>query len=244
MSGLSVLILEDKVLLAEALAISLKRLGYNVVGKANSAKTALELLSNTSPDLAILDIDLGEEEMNGIDVARHIKNNYKLPYIFLTGKEDELTLTRATDVNPSAFLLKPASDRTLKSAIQIAVANFQAVSESSNIASQESIPENDHLFVRYKGRFEKILQSDILWIQADSSYSIIHTHSKTYTVTFRLKVMETRLNHPSLIRVHRSSIVNIDKVEGIEENSLLIGKHSIPVSKSYRAELSKYFNIL
>lgn len=239
MSAVSILILEDKALLSQALAISLRRLGYVVFGQASSATQAMELLTQAQPDIALLDIDLGTDERNGIDVGRHIKNNYAFPFIFLTGKEDELTLERAKEVNPAAFLLKPASDRTLKSAIDIALANYQPP-----ISAAPSPTQDDHLFVRHKGRFEKILQTDILWVQADESYSKIYTAAKTYTVTYKLKVMEERLNHPHLVRVHRSYIVNVKQVDAIEENMLLIAKQVIPVSKSYKDELERHFNIL
>ena len=238
------MILEDKVLLAEMLVMALERLGYSVFGMAHSAQEALELLESGQPDLALLDIDLGEGsgEMNGIDAGRHIHKHYDFPFLFLTGKDDELTLERSTEVHPAGFLLKPISDRALHSAIQVALANVQTT--SANPPAESPDPAQDHLFVRYKGRFEKVAQSDILWVEADESYSKIHTAERTYTVTFKLKVMEERLSHPSLIRVHRSYIVNVDKVNAIEENDLLIGNQSIPVSKSYRHQLRKYFNLL
>ena len=244
MEARTILILEDKVLLAEMLVMALERLGYSVFGTAHTAREALEMLQTGQPDLALLDIDLGEEsnEMNGIDVGRHIHKHYDFPFLFLTGKDDELTLERSTEVHPAGFLLKPVSDRALHSAIQVALANVQTAPAHTPVEAAD--PEKDHLFVRYKGRFEKVPQSDILWVEADESYSKIHTEARTYTVTFKLKVMEERLSHPSLIRVHRSYIVNVDKVNAIAENDLLIGNQSIPVSKSYRHQLRKYFNML
>lgn len=245
MEARSILILEDRTLLAEGLALSLQGFGYRIFGIAEDAASALDMLKTSQPDLALLDIDLGEGdgEMNGIDVGRYIHKNYGFPFIFLTGKDDELTLERSTEVRPVGFLIKPVRDRALRSAIEVAFANSQKADDAPS-DPVTTPPADDHLFVRHKGRFEKIPQADILWVEADESYSQIHTEDRTYTVTFKLKVMEERLSHAKLIRVHRSYIVNIDKVTAIEENTLLIGDQAIPVSKSYRHLLRKHFNIL
>ncbi|MEM7041015.1 MAG: response regulator transcription factor, partial [Bacteroidota bacterium] len=147
----------------------------------------------------------------------------------------------AKELQPGAFLVKPAADRSLKSAIEVAVTNFQF---ALSAAKQRDVPPPEHLFIRRKGRFEKVLQTAILWVEADESYSIIHTRDRTFTVTQKLKAMEARLSHPNFVRVHRSYIVNIQHVDALEGNTLIIGKQLIPVSKSYQETLKRYLNLL
>ncbi|MEM7041087.1 MAG: response regulator transcription factor, partial [Bacteroidota bacterium] len=237
-SKTSVFVLEDNFLIAEALREMLEELGYAVLTVANSAAEVDEILEAGLPDIALLDIDLGTDT-NGIDVARKLQKLGDFPYIFLTGKDDDLTLERAKAVNPATFLLKPPSARLLKSAIEVALAN-----RDSRTLAGPPTPTDDHLFIRSKGRYVKIQPRNIRWIEAAESYSRIRTIDATYTVAFRLRVMETRITHPAIVRVHRSFMVNLDHVDSIEENTLVLGDKLISVSRSYRNVIQEYFNFL
>ncbi|CAN5832919.1 hypothetical protein BH11BAC7_BH11BAC7_33320 [soil metagenome] len=86
--------------------------------------------------------------------------------------------------------------------------------------------------------------SDILWIEADGAYCNIKTIQKSHTLSISLRVFNEKFNHAMLIRVHRSYIVNTDKVIAIRGNMLVIAEapaKEIPISESYRDEVNKRF---
>ncbi len=76
--------------------------------------------------------------------------------------------------------------------------------------------------------------ADILWIKAGRSYYEIQTSEKLHTMSGNLNIFNRRLTHPLLVRIHRSYIVNIDKVTGIKGYTLIMGEHEVPWSETYR----------
>ena len=118
-----IFILEDEALIAEEIASTLEMLGYQVVGRARSADAALDKLKSLEPDLALLDINV-KGIMTGIDVAKIIKDKYKFPYIYLTSYSDSATLEQVKPTMPYGYIVKPFTDKDLKSTIEIALFNY------------------------------------------------------------------------------------------------------------------------
>lgn len=248
MANLSVLIVEDKPLTAEDIRYSLTEMGYEIAAVAHSGGEALEALEKVKPDLVLLDIDLGEG-MNGIAVGRIIQKSYRIPFLYLTARSDSETLAEAKSTLPVAYIVKPFTAKDLRAAIEIAMFNVSSGQEASyqQKAPTESpsiVKGGEALFVKHKGRYEKIFQEDILWVEAEDTYSRIKTPERNYLVSFTLKALSERLTSEDLIRVHRSHIVNVKKVEAIEDNMLIIEKKLVPVSKSYRESVMKHFDFL
>jgi len=118
-----IFILEDEALIAEEIASTLELLGYQVVGRARSADAALDKLKSLQPDLALLDINV-KGIMTGIDVAKIIREKYEFPYIYLTSYSDTATLEQVKPTMPYGYIVKPFTDKDLKSTIEIALFNF------------------------------------------------------------------------------------------------------------------------
>ena len=125
-STLCGLIVEDDPLICKDIGFCLSDLGYLTLGPAHSVEGALLLLEEEAPDFILLDIDLGKEK-NGIDLARIINRDYRLPFIFLTAFSDDMTLKEVQDTLPAGFVLKPFDPNRLKAAIKLAVHNYYAV---------------------------------------------------------------------------------------------------------------------
>ena len=85
---------------------------------------------------------------------------------------------------------------------------------------------------------------DILWVEAHDIYAMIFTLAGKYLLNSSLKVIEEKFPSSKFIRVHRSYIINLDKVNAIEENDLIINDHPIPVGKTYRDTLMKRLSFL
>lgn len=128
-----VLIVEDDPLIAEDISESLKEIGYVIAGIAYDSEEALTLVRSTSPNIAILDINL-ESEKDGIEIGEYIQKNIQIPFIYLTSYSDKSTLERAKKTRPMAYIVKPFDERDLYTALEIALFNFESASDSEVIS--------------------------------------------------------------------------------------------------------------
>lgn len=120
-----ILIVEDNPIVAEDLKVKLKQLGYEVTAMAYSGRQALEEVAKQVPDIALMDIRLGEG-INGIDTAAELKKRFNISVIYITAHADDDTLERAKRTEPYGYIVKPFDDAELRSAIEIAVYKQQA----------------------------------------------------------------------------------------------------------------------
>lgn len=120
MSKTMIIIVEDEVLLANDLKMSLENLGYGVCAIFDTAEKALELIEHDQPDLICMDIVL-KGKMDGIEAAEIIRSRWGIPVIFLTAYSDNEILKRAKITEPFGYLVKPVQDRDIKVGIEMAV---------------------------------------------------------------------------------------------------------------------------
>ncbi|WP_304234470.1 response regulator [Jiulongibacter sediminis] len=120
MSEKTILLVEDDYLNRRLTRRVLDELGYQVV-EAKNAKNALETLANNKIDLVILDINLGEGEMDGIDLSRQIQDRFHIPFIYLSAYENKHFLSRANAISPSTYLTKPFKNSDLIAALETAL---------------------------------------------------------------------------------------------------------------------------
>lgn len=233
-----IFIVEDDQIIASDLEGILTDLGYEVCGISHQpfeAKKKIELLI---PDLLLLDINLNSE-IDGIDLATLIKN-LNIGIIFISAFTDKKTVDRVKQIQPLGYIIKPFNEKEIAITIELAFNNVQKI-ENNNKQEVES----GFVFVKTKNNLSvKINFDNILVIEAYDNYSFIHTVQEKLIVSYTLKDLEQRIQSPFLVRVHRTYIVNIKKVEAIHLNALIIGKHEIPIGKSYRDEVIKYFPTL
>ncbi|NND34928.1 MAG: response regulator transcription factor [Saprospiraceae bacterium] len=123
MSQIRVLVVEDEPLIAEDIRETLDNIDFEVSGVAYDSDTALQELSGNTPDIALLDVNLGSE-MDGIDIAEIINKEYRIPFIFLTSYADRDTVDRAKLTRPMGYIVKPFDERDLFTTLEIALHNF------------------------------------------------------------------------------------------------------------------------
>ena len=116
---ISILIVEDEVVLAMSMEVSLKKMGYTITGIETSATQAINHARNRLPDLVIMDINLNNS--SGIDAANEIWKSLKIPIIFLTSYSNDKTINQAMECEPYGYLIKPCRDRDLKATITMAI---------------------------------------------------------------------------------------------------------------------------
>ncbi len=133
MSGALILVVEDEALIADDIQRTLIRLGYDVPPPVATGHEALEAVAATRPRLVLMDIKL-QGAMDGIDAAKLIRLEHEVPIVYLTSHSDDATLARAMETAPSGYLLKPFSDRELRTAIEVALHKHQL---ESHLAERE-----------------------------------------------------------------------------------------------------------
>jgi len=235
---IKVLIVEDEVLVLEDLSDHMKECGFKVTGTAVSSDECFEAIQKEEPDIIIMDINI-QGKLDGLEVAKIITQTKKIPFIFLTANSDPATVERALPLNPDAFISKPFNKNDLRIAIELACQkhNNQVFQTSSN----DLDVINHSIFVRENNVYKRVDVPSVLYIEAKGSYSTIVTATKSYTLSYNLNHFSTQVKNPVFKRVHRSFIVNINKVEGIDNSALLINKVPIPVSKQFHKEIMSLF---
>lgn len=242
MGGIKILLVEDDWIIAKEITLSLNDLGFEVVGNFDAGEDALKKIPELKPDIILLDIGLSGE-MTGIDTAREIKRQCQVPFIFLTALADSTTIEQAKLTEPYAYLVKPAKAETLYSTIEITLHNA-AQRKDPTPPLKEGLTIDDGIFVKTRNRLEKIMLRDIRWVEASDIYALVSTATGKYLLNTSLKAVEEKFPATRFIRVHRSYIVNLDKIEAIEEDDLIITEQRIPVGKTFRDKLMSRLSFL
>lgn len=249
---ISVYIVEDESIVAKDIQSTLKKLGYQVLGISNNGKDALENIIKTEPDIILMDIMI-KGDLTGIDVAEKVKELHDVPVIFLTAYADETTLSKAKITEPYGYILKPFKEVDLRSTIEVAVYKHQKDMEVKierdklyNLIENKEEGNKDILFVKSNSKLVKLNLKDLYYVEALKDYVVINTLQTRYTIHSTMKDIEAKLNNGDFIRVHRSFIVRVDKIQQIENHTVVLeeNKKVIPIGGSYREPLLAKLNLI
>lgn len=236
-----ILIVEDEMIIAANLSLQLTNLGYEVCGIIPRGEEALLHIRENPPDIILMDIQL-KGEMDGIEVIRSMQREVNIAVIYLTANADDAHFSRAKETHPYAFISKPFKKLDLQRAIELTISQ----SESSNqlekpqvVDGQSSYVLNEYLFVRNNNKLVKVDIKEIRYIEAERNYCRIYANDKEYLLVMTLKEMDEKLPQNHFIRVHRSFIVNIARIDEIATTHIVIGKTAIPITKVLKDELMK-----
>lgn len=227
----TILIVEDEPLIANHIALVLSSADYRVVQKVRSAAEALLVIQSEKPDLILLDISI-KGDTDGVELAHLINEKYKIPFIFLTSHYDDATVNRLKKTQPAGFVLKPFHEKELLT--QISIALYQKGNDQPS-----SVLEKDHIFIKYNNQWIKIPFLNICFAKADDNYTIVHTPEKNYLVSYPLKKIEESLPPNLFFRIHKSYIINMQRIDSISERHVVIKQHQIPIGRIYFEDLMK-----
>lgn len=178
-----------------------------IVGEADSVASAIELIENARPDVIFLDIQMPGE--TGFDLLERVEANFKV--IFVTAFDEHAI--RAFEVNALDYLLKPVNPARLASSIERLFAS--SVEQES---AKRSLEYDDHLFLTIDRRTRFVKVSAIKCMIAEGPYSRIFTSDGEQSMVLRsLREWEDRLPEKQFLRIHRSTIINIECVDRIEK---------------------------
>lgn len=240
---IKILIVEDNVIIADDMQSMLEEIGYEIVDNVIVYEQAVEVLKSQQVDLVLIDIILASDK-TGIDLGKHIRENYDIPFIFVTSNSDRATVENAKTVKPNGYLVKPFEQQDLYTSIEIALSNF--IYGKQNVAkgiSSEDVNEDvpmsnsilkDSIFVKKQHLYYRIQFGDIQFIKADNVYLEVNTIDKKFLVRSPLKDYLEKLPQNKFYRAHKSYIVNVDHIDAINSKDIMINNTLIPISKDFK----------
>lgn len=241
---LNILIVEDELIVAEAIKEMAEEIGHEVAHVAGTIKDAVSGVDLRQIDIALLDINLNDPDGNGFDVAKYLESQYQIPFIFITAYSDPKNLDAAKALNPQGYILKPINKDRLYVAITLAIDNaFHRKEKPSDTQSGELQGFfQDSFFVKDGQYTHKIVFDDILFLKSEGNYTEIVTSQKTYLIRSLLKQIIDRLPAYYFMRVHRSYIINVKKITSLNQYEVTINNTlQVPVGETYKKEVTDFF---
>lgn len=228
--AINCVIIDDEPLARECITTYVAEIDFlKLAGVGNNPVDLVQLLETHSPDLVFLDIQM--PIMNGIDF---LKANPKLPMVIITTAYPSYAL-EGFQLDVMDYLVKPIVFNRFFQAITKAKEYHQLVTRSTN-TDVPGIPV-DYFFVKCGHTFERICFDDLLYIEALQNYVTLFTRKGKFITQLPLKNVEQNLEGQPFIRVHKSYIVSISKIEAIENNDVVLSTARIPISRHYRDQV-------
>ena len=254
MDDIRVLIVEDEPLARRRLVNLLKdRPGYEIAGECGDGQTAVKAIVAQSPDLILLDVQM--PEMNGFEVLEALDPDCMPAIIFVTAY-DEYAL-HAFEVHALDYLLKPFDDERLEKALACARERIhhhridglgrQLVALAQNLqpeppAEYDLPPSPDYLeriALKSSDRIVLLKVDDIDWVEGAGVYVKLHAGEKTHLLRDTLKHLECSLDPARFMRIHRSTIVNVDRIK--ELTSYFHGEYLVLLEDGTQLKLSRTY---
>ena len=203
-----------------------------VAGEYSNAMEAYQYLQKHDVDILFLDIEM--PEMTGPELTRSL-NNQGMVIIFTTSKKEYAV--EAFELNVADYLIKPFTPARFLQA----VAKAREILGSKHDKVQQV--DDEFLFVRDSNVMRRLKFDDILYAEAMGDYVKFYTTQNFYAIHGTLKSAEDRLPAAKFIRVHRSYIVAVGKIDTFQEGGLVVGGKYVPVADAYRKALNNRINI-
>lgn len=250
--SIRVLIVDDEPLAREKLRLFLQECpDMQVVGECANGKEAIAALRKATPDVVFLDIQM--PEVGGFDVIRRFAPE-ELPMIIFVTAYDDYAID-AFEIHALDYLLKPFDHERFQKTVE-RIRQQMARREPPGIASGlgellqhiENKPRYlQRLLIKSGGGIYFLKVDEIDWIEAAGNYVNIHTGKKTHLLRESLSNLETRLNPARFVRIHRSQIVNVERIEKLQSD--MHGEYLITIktgeilqlSRTYRDRLLRHF---
>ncbi len=206
-----------------------------IIQELKIAELNFKNLKNLNCDLLI--IDSAASVTTESKLMKSAKKILSKPFIIVISAHQPLA-TQAFDCGIDDFIIGPAKKHRL-------LLSFRRIRERYMYRlGRHDGAQKRYFFVREKNALRKINPDDIVYIQAMGDYILIHTAQKKYTIHSTIKNMEARLPRNQFARVHRSHLVNLEKVERIADDIIFINSHELPIGEAYRSEVLQHLSIL
>jgi two-component system, LytTR family, response regulator len=226
------LIVDDSKMARTVLKHQIKNIDFlDLVGECEDALEATNFMNKEKIDLLLLDVQM--PKISGLEFLKSIPNR---PLVILITSRPEFAV-EAFEFNVVDYILKPVKEeRFIKAVLR--------VKEIHDSLSGTIKADKEYFFFKEKGVASKLKISDILYIQAMGDYINIHTMDKKYTIHYTLSAIAKELSPDKFMRIHRSYIVALDRIDTVEDGTTYICQSHIPVSDMHRSTLMGRLNLL
>ncbi|SKA33460.1 DNA-binding response regulator, LytR/AlgR family [Chitinophaga eiseniae] len=222
--NLRCIIVDDEPLAREGLELLVRETGFlDLMAGCGNAMEASQVLSREKVDLMFLDIEM--PRIRGIDFLKGLASP---PLVIITTAYPNFAL-EGFELNVLDYLVKPITPERFLRAVNRARDMFTAKNAPA--------PEVDFFFIRCNNSYEKINYDDILYIEGTQNYVTINTRQGKFMTLATMKSVEEQLPPGRFLRIQKSFIVAVNKIQSLSGNEITIGAHKIPVSKVYKEEL-------
>ena len=235
---------DDELLALKKIQRFAEKIDYlNLMGTFDNALSTFSFLRENNIDLIFLDIQM--DEFTGIQLLETIKDP---PYVILTTAYDEYAL-KAYELDVVDYLLKPIPFERFVKAVEKVYVRFlkdqnqqhqQHLHTTGNSHDQQS-DHSEFTFIKSGNKTVKVYFNKILYIEGQRDYLQIHTEDSKIMTLLNFKKMQELLDPQRFVRVHKSYVISIDKIDYIENNAIRIKDKLIPVSTTYKVA---FFNLL
>ena len=198
-----------------------------IVGEAGGGSAAVRAITELRPDLVFLDIQM--PGLDGFDVLRATAGIHQPLVVFVTAYDEHAL--KAFDVQAVDYVLKPVVEPRFRAAVRRAVARLRdtprpeltrALTQllesvgAGGVATSSPNDASTRLAIRHDGRVVFVPLEDIVWVGADGDFVQVHARKQTYMIRETMAEVEARLPARRFVRVHRSAIINVDRVREIQ----------------------------
>jgi DNA-binding LytR/AlgR family response regulator len=225
--------IDDEPLARECITNYIQEVDFlTLAGTGSNPVDLTRLLDEQAIDLIFLDIQM--PIINGIEFLKMVQNP---PMVIITTAYPSYAL-EGFQLDVLDYLVKPITFSRFFKAVTKAKDYHQLLSRPAvSDTSDKTVLTADYFFIKCDYKYERIYFNDILYIQAMQNYITIYTSKGKYMTLLYLKSIEEKLDGQQFIRVHKSYIVSIPKIEAIENNEIVMQSFRIPISRSYHDEV-------
>lgn len=210
----------------------------DVVEEFDSAIEAIKFLNKQDIDVIFLDLHM--PGFSGIDFLQTLKNP---PRVVMTTSDTEFAIASYEYEMIIDYLVKPITAERFDKCVE-KIKNSSNIQPKSKSDSNNEEGVGEDLYINIDRRLIKLKYKEILIIEAKGDYINVITEGEDYMVHTTLKKIKAKLPENLFLQIHRSYIINFSKIVDIEDNSVLIEKNVIPISRSNRPELMRRLNLL
>ena len=199
-----------------------------MVAEYSNAIEAKNGIKNNEIDLIFLDVEM--PIINGFDLLESLENSPQV--ILITGKPDYAL--KAFDYDVTDYLHKPITPERFDASVKRAVAKYEQANRTHE--------DEEHIFVKSNLKKRKVILNDIKWIEALGDYIKLVTDEDNIVILSTMKSFEKQLPENKFLRIHKSYIVNLEKVEKFNSKNVEVSGKSIPLSRNKKTELAEALN--
>jgi DNA-binding LytR/AlgR family response regulator len=233
----NILIVEDELLIAEDIKTTVEELGHNVIAIVVRAGKAIEILNTQKVDLILLDITI-KGDLNGIDLAEIVNQQFKIPFIYLTSHASSKTVNQAIKTAPQGYVVKPYSNFDLCTSIALVFEN-----EKEEVITFSANMDRGHFFLKIEGMYQKLFHKDILYFRAAGNYIEVHQKYKKYLVRQTFKKLSEIIPASIFVQTHKSFILNREKISSFNTKHVYIDQHEFLLGRTFTKSFIDSFTL-